>query len=384
MGASPPLEDHAQVATVRARFDARHAYTVFFGRDLLAPADTTLAGQLGSQRALFVIDRGLSERRPDLDLVVRRYAEAHAIDAAPPMTIPGGEICKNDPTILHALYRAVHELRLDRHACVVAIGGGAVLDVVGYAVATAHRGLRLVRMPSTVLAQADSGVGVKNGINYLGKKNFLGTFAPPVAVLADAALLSTLELRDVRAGCAEAVKVALLRDPVFFAWLHRHADALAHGEPQEIEQLVRRCASLHVDHIATSGDPFERGSSRPLDFGHWAAHKLESLTDNALRHGEAVAIGMALDMIYASLANVCDERLVASVLSMLDAIGLPISHEALADPRLEEGLDEFREHLGGELTVPLIRDVGVPIDVHEIDRDLLARARDALLARRAA
>lgn len=391
MRAAPLIERRLSVTTVRARFETRYDYPVLFGRGLLAPDEPTLARVLATRepgrrhRVLFVLDQGLSDRRPELEPSLDAYAHAFSATiepAAPPLTIPGGEACKNDPALLHHLYGCVDELGLDRHAYVVAIGGGAVLDVVGYAVATAHRGLRLVRMPSTVLAQGDSGVGVKNGINYFGKKNFVGTFAPPCAVLVDTDLLSSLELREMRAGYAEAVKVALLRDPAFFAWLRARSGPLAQGDGAAVARLVRRCAELHVEHIASSGDPFETGSSRPLDFGHWAAHKLESLTKNALRHGEAVAIGMALDTTYAALSGFCDDRLRASVLELLEALGLPIAHEALSHPRLLDGLDEFREHLGGDLTITLLREVGSPFDVNDIDRGLMARARAMLLARR--
>jgi 3-dehydroquinate synthase len=186
---------------------------------------------------------------------------------------------------------------------VLGIGGGAVLDMVGYAAATAHRGIRLIRVPTTVLAQNDSGVGVKNGINAFGKKNFLGTFAPPYAVLNDIDFLTTLDDRDWRSGIAEAVKVALIKDANFFEFITTNAKALARRDMDSMQHLVYRCAQLHLNHIANSGDPFEKGSSRPLDFGHWAAHKLEQLTHYNLRHGEAVAIGIALDTTYSYMAG---------------------------------------------------------------------------------
>ena len=199
-------------------------------------------------------------------------------------------------------------LRIDRHSFVLAIGGGALLDVVGFAAATLHRGVRLVRMPTTVLAQNDAGVGVKNGINAFGAKNLLGTFAPPFAVINDSRFLSTLDRRDQIAGMAEAVKVALIRDRGFFAWISAHADALAAFAPDAVDHLIQRCAELHLQHIACGGDPFEQGSARPLDFGHWAAHKLEMLTGHAVRHGEAVAIGIALDCGYSVEAGHLDDE----------------------------------------------------------------------------
>src|SRR6185312_16684743 len=152
--------------------------------------------------------------------------------------------------------------------------------------------------PTTVLAQNDAGIGVKNGINAFGAKNMLGTFAAPFAVINDGRFLATLGERDRIAGMAEAVKVALVRDAKFFAWLRAAAPRLAAFDRDAVAQSIRRCAELHLAHIATGGDPFELGNARPLDFGHWAAHKLEVMTDHALRHGEAVALGMALDARY--------------------------------------------------------------------------------------
>src|SRR5208282_5227289 len=129
-------------------------------------------------------------------------------------------------------------------------------------------------------------------------KNFIGTFAPPYVVINDSNLLATLEPRDKRAGYVEAVKVACIRDRAFFEEIERTADQLAAFEPAAMKRLIHRCGELHLDHIATSGDPFETGSARPLDFGHWAAHKLEQLSGFQICHGEAVAVGLALDVIY--------------------------------------------------------------------------------------
>ena len=172
----------------------------------------------------------------------------------------------------------MNDQRIDRHSSVIAIGGGAMLDVVGFAAAITHRGVRLIRMPTTVLAQNDAGIGVKNGVNYLGKKNFLGSFAPPFAVINDFTLLYTLRPQQWRDGTAEAVKVALIRDRAFFEWIEANAARLVERDSTAFRFLIRRCAELHLEHITAGGDPFERGSARPLDFGHWSAHKMESLS----------------------------------------------------------------------------------------------------------
>ncbi|HLT37238.1 MAG TPA: 3-dehydroquinate synthase, partial [Enhygromyxa sp.] len=272
---------------------------------------------------------------------------------------------------------------LDRHSCVLIVGGGAVLDAVGYAASICHRGLRVVRMPTTVLAQDDAGIGVKNGINGFGAKNALGCFAPPFAVVNDLDWLSSLPLRDRLAGLAEAVKVALIRDPVFFAALERDAAALAQGQLASLEPAIRRCAELHLQHICRTGDPFETGSARPLDFGHWAAHKLELLTDHALRHGEAVALGLALDSCYSMAIGRLAEAELQRITALLDALGLPRWTPTLLDSidgpaPLLAGLDEFREHLGGELTITLLDAIGRGVEVQTIDRATMAACVDAL------
>jgi 3-dehydroquinate synthase len=231
-----------------------------------------------------------------------------------------------------------------------------------------------------VLSQNDSGVGVKNGVNLHGSKNFVGTFAPPFAVVNDARFLERLPARDRIAGLAEVIKVALIRDAAFFEAVEGAAGALAALDLDATEEVVRRCAALHLRHIATGGDPFELGSARPLDFGHWAAHKLESMTAHELRHGEAVAIGIVLDSRYGVEAGLLAESAFTRIHALVRRLGLPLWHDALAiragGGRLAvlDGLDEFREHLGGELTVTLVRGIGHALEVHAMDAALVEKA----------
>ena len=256
-----------------------------------------------------------------------------------------------------------------------------MLDVAGLAAATAHRGVRHVRIPTTTLSQCDSGVGVKNGINAFGKKNFIGTFAPPLAVINDFQLLATLPPRDKRAGYAEAVKVACVRDGAFFHALERDAVSLRQFDPEAMRRLIHRCAELHLNHIADGGDPFEWGSARPLDFGHWAAHKMEQLSRFRLCHGEAVAIGIALDVIYSRLAGYLKMTEAERVLGLLRALGFALYARELSlvgrgqEWCLITGLDEFREHLGGNLAITLLRGVGSGFEVHEM---IPSRVREAV------
>jgi 3-dehydroquinate synthase len=386
MLASVVMTDEAvYVQRVQVSFE----YPVHFTRAALEPDNPALLDAVARHeptrrhRIFAVIDAGVAACWPELSARLTRYCEAHAASlslAAAPLVIPGGEAAKQSPALIDDLHARMHALGIDRHSCVLIIGGGAVLDAVGYAAATTHRGVRVVRMPTTVLAQNDAGIGVKNGINAFGTKNCLGTFAAPFAVVNDAELLQTLPARDRRAGMAEAVKVALIRDPAFFTWLCEHAQALAGFEPRAIEHSIRRAAELHLRHIAQGGDPFELGSARPLDYGHWAAHKLESLTDHRLRHGEAVAIGMAIDTRYAVETGLCAAADGAAVITLLEALGFCLWDDALAQhdangrPAVLSGLADFREHLGGELNVTLLQGIGRTLEVHALDETALLRA----------
>jgi 3-dehydroquinate synthase len=375
------------------RISVPFEYPVVFTRDVFATTnrdfvDAITRSEPERRHRLFVaVDDGVASAWPRLAADVAAYVAHHAdrlILATDPQVVAGGERAKNDPEALAALQARLHGLGFDRQSVVVVIGGGAILDMVGYAAATVHRGLRVVRVPTTVLAQNDSGVSVKNGVNAFGAKNFLGTFAPPFAVVNDRAFLSTLPRRDVVAGMAEAVKVALVRDADFFAWNERHLEALASGDLDRVSEQTERAAALHLAHIAGSGDPFELGSARPLDFGHWAAHKLEMLTDHRLRHGEAVAIGMALDTCYATEVRLLPAATRDRILALLTGLGLPTWDVMLRfcgpdeRPRLLDGLAEFREHLGGELTVTMLAGIGRGVEVHEMRDAAILHAIDHL------
>ncbi|QJW88459.1 3-dehydroquinate synthase [Spirosoma taeanense] len=367
-------------------FSVRFTYTVFFTEQLFAPSNPLLTDFFNRQlvdatpkKVLFVLDSGVVAAHPDLLTSIQTYFAQSTVrvDLIPEfLLIPGGESAKNDPSLVEQIVNAVDQFGIDRHSYVVAVGGGSVLDLVGYAAAISHRGIRHIRIPTTVLSQNDSGVGVKNGVNYRGKKNFLGTFAPPVAVFNDLTFLTTLDDRDWRSGISEAIKVALIKDKSFFEWIEANAEALAARDMSAMSYLVHRCAEMHLQHIA-GGDPFEMGSSRPLDFGHWSAHKLEQLTDFDLRHGEAVAIGIALDTLYSQQIGWLSAADADRVLVTLRALGFALYHPMLdADHSagVLKGLAEFREHLGGQLTIMLLQSLGRGEEVHEIEANKVQQA----------
>lgn len=367
-------------------------HRVSFTRSAFDPSNPTLADALNADadapgKLLIAVDQGVVEAHPDIQSEIERYLNHHraAGRTLPQLVgfraVPPGEPCKNDLSNLETFLGEIDKARLCRHSFILAIGGGAVLDMVGFAAAVAHRGVRLVRMPTTTLAQGDSGVGVKNSVNMFGKKNFLGTFAVPWAVVNDLSLLETLDDREWRSGLSEAVKVALLKDAGLYRLIASRADQLANRDVPFADGVIQRSAALHLDHIAHGGDPFEATTARPLDFGHWSAHKLEQMTDFAVKHGEAVAIGLALDVTYCELLGILAPETAAHIRDTLAAIGFELWHPAMDDAdTLLAGLEEFREHLGGRLTITLLEGVGRPVDVHTIDRATMAAALGQLRA----
>ncbi|MEN5433483.1 3-dehydroquinate synthase [Sphingobacterium faecium] len=371
-------------------FSVKFEYKIHFTKSLFHTDNPTFTDFFKSnptdvlRKVFFVLDQGVADAHPDLVSAIRTYfdqqQEVQLISEI--LIIQGGEASKNDTGLFDRLVEAVDQYGIDRHSYIAAIGGGAVLDLVGYAAAVSHRGIKHIRIPTTVLSQNDSGIGVKNGINYKGKKNFLGTFAPPAAVFNDDQFLLTLTDRDWRSGISEAVKVALIKDPTFFYWIEDNAAKLVSRDLETMDYLIVRCAELHLNHIA-SADPFEMGSARPLDFGHWSAHKLEQLSNFSVLHGEAVAMGIALDSTYSFLSGLLTEDKLLRILNVLLHLSFDISDPFIQindeESPILRGLTEFQEHLGGKLTITLLTDIGTGKEVHHMDHQLLIAASNYVL-----
>lgn len=373
-------------------FSVKFDYRVHFTTGLFNLANSLLndffLAQLSdaeNRKIFFIIDQHVASHHPSLLQEINEYfAKYKTVELVKDiLLIPGGEIAKNDPSHFDKIVEAVNEYRIDRHSYIAAIGGGSILDLAGYAAAVSHRGIKHIRIPTTVLSQNDSGVGVKNGVNYKNKKNFLGTFAPPVAVFNDYHFLTTLSDRDWRSGISEAIKVSLIKDKSFFEWLEANAVKLVNREKPVMEHLIKRCAELHMKHIS-SGDPFESGSSRPLDFGHWSAHKLEQLSDFEVTHGEAVAMGIALDSMYSWFAGYLSWADYERIAAVLKTLGFSLFHPLMnieqENSPIIKGLQEFQEHLGGQLTIMLLSAIGKGEEVHSIDTSLLIQAAKKLKA----
>lgn len=365
-------------------------HRIVFTRDAFSSGNPELAEILaegGGRKAIVFVEETVATISDGLEDQILNYFADLEVDFRGVSIFPGGESCKADDSLVKKVWEVIDQAHLDRHSYALVVGGGAFLDAVGFAVACAHRGVRLVRFPTTTLSQDDSGVGVKSAINAFGKKNWVGAFSVPFAVINDFRFLHMQDESTRRGGLIEAVKVALVRDAEFFGWIEENLESLSDLDPATLEYCVEKSAMLHARHIATGGDPFETGSSRPLDFGHWAAHKLEAMTSYHLFHAPAVAVGLALDTLYSARCGLLKFSVADQVLRVLTGLKMAIYHPALdwvddsGRRRVLDGLDEFREHLGGELTVLLLEDVGCGVDVHKIDEVVLGECINELRTR---
>jgi 3-dehydroquinate synthase len=374
-----------QLQPIKQSFKVQYDYQLYFTSGLFTLENPLFAKLISDYKEfepvklLFVLDDGVKNLHPKLINQIKEYCDSNNdnLKHTDSIVLQGGEQVKNSDSAIESVLKAVNENKICRHSFVVVIGGGAVIDMVGYAAAIAHRGVKLIRIPTTVLSQNDSAVGVKNSVNAFKKKNFLGTFAPPYAIINDSNFLETLEQRDWISGISEAIKVALIKDEEFFQYIADHAIALKKREMKPMLYVIYKCAEMHMHHIAQGGDPFESGSSRPLDFGHWAAHKLEFMTNYELRHGEAVAKGIALDVTYAQLIGLITQSDLQHILSVMVEIGFDLSLPVSTSSEIEvliNGIEEFREHLGGQLTITLISGLGIKHDVHTIDMKVMKDA----------
>lgn len=364
------------------------AYPIDFTRNICDLENPVLRSVLTrsqekGRQVLAFVDAGLAAAHPNLcsglSTYIANLSEWVTMPTAP-IIVPGGETIKNGWKYTHQIIASIEEHHLCRHSYVLAIGGGALLDAVGFAAGIVHRGIRLVRLPSTTLSQDDSGIGVKTGINLGETKNMLGTFTPPYAVINDYNFLTTLDHSLILDGMAEAFKVAIIKDNDFFTFLHTNAAAIGADSMPVIEEAVYRSARIHMNHIATSDDPFEFGVARPLDFGHWAAHMLESMSGYKLRHGAAVAVGIGLDTCYAALKGMITLQERDTILEAMRGCGMQLYHPLLNerdnndDYCILKGLELFREHLGGHLSITLPTGIGACCEVTSIDPELVKQS----------
>ena len=343
--------------TVRVELGPR-SYDVLVGADLLREAGDLLAPLLPGRSAVVVSDTVVAETYLDSTLGALReagFACSHVI-------VDPGEHSK-DLATLGGLLEGILGRGIERSTALVALGGGVVGDLTGFAASVLLRGVPFVQIPTTLLAQVDSGVGGKTGVNSTHGKNLIGTFYQPRLVLADVATLGTLPARELRAGYAEIVKYGLIDDPAFFAWLERNGAALLAGDRDLLRTAVAHSCRAKARIVAA--DERESGSRALLNLGHTFAHALEAEAgyDGSLLHGEAVAYGIVLAHRLSAALGHCSEDDAARVAAHFRAVGLPGEADALpaihwSPPALIERMRHDKKVRDGRMTFVLTRGIG--------------------------
>lgn len=285
--------------------------------------------------------------------------------------LPDGEAHKSLNQVARILDVLVAN-RFGRDCCVLALGGGVVGDMAGFAAACYQRGVRFVQIPTTLLAQVDSSVGGKTGVNHPGGKNLIGAFHQPVAVLADTDTLGTLPPRELRAGLAEIIKYGLICDPDLFRWLEEHIERLLDGDPDSMAHVIRRSCEIKAQIVGR--DEHERGDRALLNLGHTFGHALESATGyRRWLHGEAVAAGLAMAArmsVECGLLAVSDE---VRVLRVLERAGLPTRGIGVAPAAVREHMRLDKKVTGGRIRLVLMRGIGAAFVTAEYSEAALER-----------
>jgi 3-dehydroquinate synthase len=334
------------------------AYSIFIGRNLIEEAGERIAALFGDIRAAVVTDGNVASFHLDPLLSSLRGA---GIEAAP-VILPAGEKTKSFDALQEAV-DAVLGARLERGDIVIALGGGVIGDLAGFAAGIIRRGMRFVQMPTSLLAQVDSSVGGKTGINTPRGKNLVGLFHQPRLVLADTGVLDTLSLREFRAGYAEVAKYGLIDRPDFFAWLETNWRGIFDGGAARTQAIAESCRAK-ADVVAR--DELEKGDRALLNLGHTFGHALEAATNydsDRLVHGEGVAIGMALAHRFSTRMNLASSDDAARVEAHLLAVGLPtrvadIPGSLPGPERLLDYIRQDKKVARGALTFILTHGVG--------------------------
>ncbi len=349
------------------------SYDVEIGRGLLAELGARIDAVLGHRRAIVVADAALAAT-PHL-ATLRRGLDA------PVLTVPSGEGAKSLAGFA-SLVEDILALRPDRRTVIVAMGGGVVGDLAGFAAATVLRGVPYVQVPTTLLAQVDSAVGGKTGINSRHGKNLIGAFHQPALVVADLATLDTLPARERRAGYAEVVKYGLLGDADFFAWLETNGARALVGDGHALAHAV--ATSVRAKAAIVAADEQERSGARALlNLGHTFAHAYEALTGMSgdLLHGEAVAIGLVDAFRLSARLGFCVAEDAARVAAHLDAAGLPTRRSAAGDFAAADvvaAMQGDKKAEAGRLAFVLVRGIGHAFLHREVDEtDLVDHLRSS-------
>lgn len=334
------------------------AYDILIGPGLIARAGGEISSRLKGRRAAIVTDENVAPLYLEM---LMDSLQTDGIEATS-VILPAGEKTKSFEHLM-TVCDTVLSARVERNDAVIALGGGVIGDLAGFAAGIVRRGVRFVQIPTSLLAQVDSSVGGKTGINSRHGKNLLGVFHQPDLVLADTSTLDTLSPREFRAGYAEVAKYGLIDKPEFFSWLEKNADEIFKGGAARIEAIATSCQAKSDVVVA---DEKENGVRALLNLGHTFGHALEAATEyNSARlvHGEGVAIGMVLAHQFSSRLNLASIDDAKRVEAHLKAIGLPttmaeIPGELPPVERLMAAISQDKKVKGGKLTFILTRGIG--------------------------
>ncbi|PCK84438.1 3-dehydroquinate synthase [Rhizobium sophoriradicis] len=351
------ISSASAVQTVHVPLGER-AYDILIGPGLIARAGAEIASRLKGRKAAVITDEHVAPLY--LDVLVASLDAAGIVSAA--VVLPAGEKTKSFEHLMTACDKVL-EARVERNDCVIALGGGVIGDLSGFAAGIVRRGVRFVQVPTSLLAQVDSSVGGKTGINSRHGKNLIGVFHQPDLVLADTDVLNTLSEREFRAGYAEVAKYGLIDKPDFFAWLEANWKAVFTGGSARIEAIATSCQAKADVVVA---DERENGQRALLNLGHTFGHALEAATaydSRRLVHGEGVSIGMVLAHEFSARMNLANPDDARRVARHLQAVGLPtrmseIPGELPPAEVLMEAIAQDKKVKGGKLTFILTRGIG--------------------------
>lgn len=359
-----------------------NAYDIHIGTNLLQEAEAELAALLGGRQVVIVTDTNIAPLHLEQ---TKNALSAHAASCTN-FILPAGEASKSF-SVYEQLVNDILALPIDRQTVLVALGGGVIGDLVGFAAASLLRGLDFIQIPTSLLAQVDSSVGGKTGINTPAGKNLVGAFHQPRLVLADIGILASLPEREVKAGYAEVVKYGLLGDAAFFDWLEDQGPALARGDMAARVAAVARSVQMKADIVAR--DETEQGDRALLNLGHTFCHALEAATgySDRLLHGEGVAIGCALAFELSARLGLCAQEAPSRVRAHLKAMGMKtdladIPGDLPGPEALLELMAQDKKVVDGQLRFILARGIGEAFVTSEVPRDKVhALLEDALALR---
>jgi len=323
-----------------------------FGPCVREALDATWAGK-GSRRALIVSDANLEAKLDSYRSGLERLGIEAKVCILPP-----GEATKSLASA-QTLWDQLVAMKADRHACVVAFGGGVIGDLAGFAAATYARGLPLFMVPTTLLAQVDSSVGGKVGINHAGAKNIIGAFHQPVGVWIDTEILTTLPARELRCGLAEVVKYGVILDAGFFAEVESNADAILASDPDALRRIIAQCCRLKAD-VVSKDEREMTGLRAVLNFGHTVGHAIEAVAGYGgdFRHGEAVAVGMVVESRLAERIGWVEPQVTARLIALFERLGLPTAAPGLGPDALIDAMQCDKKNRDGRIGFVLPKRIG--------------------------